>query len=170
MQIQLQRCLLRPWKEEDAAALVRHANNRKIWRNLRALPHPYTIEHAVEFIAKAQEATPVRFFAIDVADEAVGSIGFSPLSDIHARTAEIGYFVGESHWNRGIAGEALEACSRYAFRAYELWRLQACVFEWSRASMRVLEKCGYVREGVLQKSVWKDGEMIDSMLYARLRE
>ena len=126
MEIRLERCLLRPWRDGDAPALVRSANNRRIWRNLRALPYPYTIDDAVAWIAKAREATPVRFFAIDVGGEAVGSIGFSPLPDIHARTAEIGYFVGESHWNRGIATEAIEACTQYAFREFDLDQSEAC--------------------------------------------
>jgi RimJ/RimL family protein N-acetyltransferase len=171
MEIRLERALLRAWRDGDATSLVRYADNRKVWRNLRnAFPHPYTTKDAVEWIAKAREPVPQRFFAIDVGGEAVGSIGFVQLEDVNARSAEIGYFVGEPFWNRGIASEALEACTQYAFRAFDIVRLQAEVFEWSVASARVLEKCGYVREGVLKKSVWKDGELIDSILYARISE
>jgi RimJ/RimL family protein N-acetyltransferase len=91
-------------------------------------------------------------------------------SDVHRRSAEIGYFVGEPWWNRGIATEAVGACTRHGFEALDLVRIHAAVFAWSTASMRVLEKCGYEREGVLRKSVSKDGEIIDSVLYARIRE
>jgi RimJ/RimL family protein N-acetyltransferase len=168
MELRLERCLLRPWKEDDAAALVQHANNRKVWRNLRdAFPHPYTAKDAVRWLDSVRGMSPVRFFAIDVGGEAVGSIGVSPFTDVNARSAEIGYFVGEEFWSRGIATEAVRACSEYAFRELDLVRLQAGIFAWNAASMRVLEKCDYVREGVLTKSVWKDGELIDSMLYAR---
>ena len=171
MEIQLERCLLRPWRESDAPSLVRYANNRKVWRNLRdAFPHPYTARDAASWLDNVRGMTPVRFFAIDVGGEAVGSIGIAPLSDVYARSAEIGYFLGEPHWNRGIATEAVQACTEYAFRELGFVRLQAGIFEWNTPSMRVLEKCGYVREGVLRKSVWKDGALVDSVLYARLRE
>jgi len=171
MEIRLERCLLRTWRDTDAPSLVRYANNRNVWRNLRdAFPHPYTALDAASWLDSVRGMSPERFFAIDVGGEAAGSIGIAPLSDVYARSAEIGYFLGEPFWNRGIVTEAVEACTRYAFRELGLVRLQAGIFAWNKASMRVLEKCGYVREGVLRKSVWKDGELVDSVLYARLRE
>ncbi len=111
----------------------------------------------------------MRNFAIEVEGEAAGSIGVSPFADVHARSAEIGYWVAEAYWGRGIATEALRAASEHAFRAFSLMRVQATVFAWNEASMRVLEKCGYAREGVLAQSVFKDGELIDSVLYALVR-
>jgi RimJ/RimL family protein N-acetyltransferase len=169
-EIQLERSLLRPWRDGDVASLVRHANNRKVWRNLRdAFPHPYTDKDAGEWLAKVRDIAPVRFFAIDIGGEAVGSIGVVPGSDVYSRSAEIGYFLGEPYWGRGIMTEAVDACTRYAFDTFDIVRMQAGVFEWNAASMRVLQKCGYVREGVLRKSVWKDGELVDSVLYARLK-
>jgi ribosomal-protein-alanine N-acetyltransferase len=171
MEIRLERSLLRAWRDSDAPSLVRYANNRNVWRNLRdAFPHPYTAADATAWLDKMRAITPLRFFAIDVGGEAVGSIGIAPLDDVYRRSGEIGYFLGEPFWNRGIVTEAVEACTEYAFRELGLARLQAGVFEWNKPSMRVLEKCGYAREGVLEKSVWKDGELIDSILYARLRE
>jgi ribosomal-protein-alanine N-acetyltransferase len=170
-EIQLERSLLRPWRESDAESLVRYANNRKVWRNMRdAFPNPYTMRDALEWLVTVRGVSPARFFAIDIGGEAIGSIGVFPCADVYKRSAEIGYFLGEPFWSRGIMTEAVEACTRHAFDALDVVRLQAGIFEWNKASMRVLEKCGYVREGVLRKSVWKDGRLIDSMLYARLKE
>jgi RimJ/RimL family protein N-acetyltransferase len=171
MQIQLRDCLLRPWNDSDAASLERYANNRRIWLNLRdGFPHPYTAEHAAQWIAKTREPSHMLLLAIDVGGEAVGSIGASRFDDVYKRSGEIGYWLGEPFWNRGIVTQAVEAFTELALRELEIVRLQAAVYGWNRASMRVLEKCGYVREGVLRKSVWKDGQLIDSVMYARLLE
>lgn len=170
MEIRLSTCTLRPWRRDDEPSLARHANNRKVWRNLRdAFPHPYTAEDASDWVASNLGVVPVRNFAIDVGGESVGSIGVSPFAGVHARSAEIGYWVAEEFWGRGIATESLRATTEHAFRAFGFVRVQATVFAWNEASMRVLEKCGYAREGVLAKSVFKDGELIDSVLYAIVR-
>lgn len=170
MEIRLSTCTLRPFRRGDEPSLARHANNRKVWRNLRdTFPHPYTAEHASAWVASSLGVEPVRNFAIEIDGEAAGSIGVSPFSDVHARSAEIGYWVAEAHWGRGIATEALRAATEHAFLRFSVVRLQATVFAWNEASMRVLEKCGYAREGVLAKSVLKDGELIDSVLYAIVR-
>src|SRR6266478_225303 len=110
-EIQLERFLLRPWRESDVPSLVRYANNRKVWRNLSdGFPHPYTARDAVEWLAKIRDDSPVRCFAIDMGGEAIGSIGVFPRADVYRRSAEIGYFLGEPHWGRGIMTEAGEAC------------------------------------------------------------
>jgi len=168
-EFRLERCVLRPWRRGDEPSLARHANNRKVWRNLRdAFPHPYTIDDAHAWIASIVDVAPVRNFAIEVGGSAAGGIGVAPFADVHARSAEIGYWLAEEHWGRGIATEAVRAATSYAFGSLGVVRVQAAVFAWNEASMRVLEKCGYAREGVLAKSVFKDGELIDSVLYAIL--
>src|SRR5689334_11365824 len=168
MEIRLGICTLRPWRMSDEHALAQRANNRNVWRNLRdAFPHPYAELDAVNWLARHVGVEPVRFFAIDHAGELAGSIGVVPLEDVQRRSAEIGYFVAEPCWGRGIATEAVRGISAYAFDSFpELERLQACVFEWNPASMRVLEKAGFEREGVLRRSIWKDGALIDSVMYA----
>jgi len=169
MEIRLSNCILRPWRRGDEPSIARHANNRKVWRNLRdAFPHPYTTEHAFAWVASNLGAAPVRNFAIEHGGKAIGSIGISPFSDVHARAAEIGYWIAEDFWGRGLATESVRAATEYAFRELGMVRVQAAVFAWNEASMRVLEKCGYAREGVLAKSVFKDGQLIDSVLYARI--
>jgi len=169
--IQAQGLLLRPWRVSDAASLVRHANSRKIWINLKdRFPHPYTASDADAWITMtmAEPGEPTQF-AIEVAGEAVGGIGFERLGDVYRRGAEIGYWLGESYWGRGLTTAAVRALSEHAFAHFDFERLQASVFAWNAASMRVLEKAGYGLEGRLARSVVKDGRIVDSLLYARLR-
>ena len=172
MEIEAQGLVLRPWRASDQAALVRYANNRNVWLNLDdGFPHPYTAGDADAFIArKASQGGPPRHFAIAVGLEAVGGIGFDPLEGVSRRSARIGYWLGQPFWGRGLATEALRCLGDYAFEHFALERLEAIVFEWNPASCRVLEKAGYALEARLHKSVFKDGQLIDCFLYARLRE
>jgi ribosomal-protein-alanine N-acetyltransferase len=171
MEMRLNQCVVRSWRESDAESIVRHANNRKVWRNLRdAFPHPYRLEHAGQFIEMAMARDPETFFCIAVDDQAVGSIGFSFLSDVNRFTAEIGYFLGEEFWGRGIMTEALTAVTKYAMETHDLNRLFAMPYEWNPASLRVLEKSGYTLEGRLRRAACKDGQVIDQLLYAVTRE
>jgi [ribosomal protein S5]-alanine N-acetyltransferase len=162
---------LRAWRMTDIETLVRYANNRKIWLNLRdRFPHPYTHADALEWITHCEsEAEPKTQFAIDIAGNAIGGIGLERLGDVHRMSAEIGYWLGEPFWGKGIATAALLSATDYAFRELGLERLQAMVFEWNGASARVLQKAGYAIEGRLRRSVIKDGRLIDSLMYARLR-
>jgi len=170
MDLKLTHCLIRPWQSGDAAALVQHANNRKIWRNLRdRFPHPYTLADAGEWIAFAGAQNPCSNFAIVVAGQAAGGIGFVLKDDVDRRTAEFGYWLGEAFWGRGIASEAVKAMTAYLFENFALCRIQALVYEWNPASRRVLEKAGYVCEARLRSSVTKDGQTIDAFLFAMVR-
>jgi RimJ/RimL family protein N-acetyltransferase len=170
MELQLSRSKIRDWRAGDEAGLVRHANNRKIWRNVRdAFPNPYTFGDAEEWISSASTAEPVTNFAIEVDGEAVGGIGFILGIDIHRRSAEIGYWLGEQYWGRGIVGEAVQAMTSYAFENYDLVRIWAGVFEWNPASMRVLGKAGYQFEARLKNAVTKEGQTTDELIYALVR-
>ena len=163
-------CVVRDWRPSDKGALVRVADNRNIWRNLtHRFPHPYTGADA-DFWFSVLARTPVQtHWAVEVGGEAVGGIGFEPGEGVHAKSGHFGYWLGESYWGRGIMTAAVRAASDFAFGHFDVVRLEAPVFEWNTASMRVLEKCGFVREGVLRNSVLKDGQLIDAVLYARLR-
>jgi len=168
--LDLERCRIRPWSAGDLEPLVRHADNRNVWINLRdRFPHPYTRADAEMWLRRCAEQRPATNFAIEVDGEAAGGIGLVLGVDVHRLTAEIGFWLGEDVWGRGIASEAVAAFSAEAFARFDLHRLHAGVFEWNAASMRVLEKCGYVREGRLRRSVVKDGRTIDQILYAILR-
>jgi len=162
---------LRAWRRSDISSLIHYANNRKIWLNLRDLfPHPYTQAEAEKWIAICESNQgPTTYFAIELDGEAIVGIGCRLMDDVHSKTAEIGYWLGEPFWGRGIATAALKLTTDYAFQTFPLERLQATVFEWNPASARVLEKAGYMLEGRLQCSIFKDGRLADSLLYARLR-
>ncbi|NUM53580.1 MAG: GNAT family N-acetyltransferase [Candidatus Hydrogenedentes bacterium] len=173
MKLQGSRCALRRWRRGDEDALVRYASNRKIWRNLSdRFPHPYTLDVAREWIElRANDTPPYANFCITVGDEAIGATGFDVLSDIHRIVARAGYWLGEPFWGRGIATEAFSLLRDYAFASFpDIHRIEATVFEWNPASMRVLEKCGFALEARMRKAVMKDGEVIDQFLFARVRD
>lgn len=161
--------VLRGWQDGDRTSLLIQANNRQVWRNLKnRFPHPYTERDADAWLALAR-ANPARSnWAIEVKGLAVGCIGLEPLADVYERTAHLGYWLGEPYWGRGIMSDAVRGVAALALGELGFVRLEAPVFAWNPASMRVLEKCGFVREGVMRRSVFKDGELIDSVLYARV--
>ncbi len=162
-------CLVRGWRDGDRAALVSHADNRKIWRNLKdRFPHPYTQQDAGDWLALARAQPERPVWAIEIDGEAAGCIGLEPLADIYARTALIGYWLGEAYWGRGLMTAIVQRVSALALGELGFLRLEAPVMAWNPASMRVLEKCGFAREATLRKSVSKDGEVIDSVLYAKV--
>jgi ribosomal-protein-alanine N-acetyltransferase len=163
----LKTCAVRSWRTSDAESLLRHANNRNIWLNLRdAFPHPYTKHDARAYIRSVRDRSPETTFAIAVDDEAVGSIGFVLRTDVERVSAEIGYWLAEPFWGRGITSEALAALTRYAIDTHRLTRIYALPFAWNLASCRVLEKAGYVLEARLRRSAIKDGQVTDQMQYA----
>lgn len=160
-------CVLRPWATGDEPSLVRHANNYKIWRNLRdGFPHPYTLADAKQWISLAEQKAPQTLLAVEVGGEAVGSVGLFPKGDIERFSAEIGYWLGEAFWGKGIATAAVRTLSTYGLRELGLTRIFAVPLVRNPASIRVLEKAGYVREGVLRRSAIKEGIVVDQVLYA----
>lgn len=171
MRLQGTRCLVRQWRMEDAEALVRHADNINVARQLRdRFPHPYTRANASIFLKAATSAAEPSNLAIVVDDEAVGAIGYVPGIDVERYSAEIGYWLGESYWGRGIATEALLLVTEHVFTTANLLRLFALPFADNAASTRVLEKAGYLREAILRSSSVKYGQPRDQALYARVNE
>jgi ribosomal-protein-alanine N-acetyltransferase len=170
MQLVLERCTIRLWRMNDAESLVRRANNRKVWRALRdAFPHPYTIKDAHEFLEAAVNSVLRTLFCIDVSGAVVGEIGIRPGIDVHRHTAELGYWLSQEFWGRGIMSEAVTAVTDFCFENFPLRRISAEVFANNPASARVLEKAGFAFEGCLKNDVLKDGELLDSLLYARTK-
>lgn len=171
MRLELSSCVIRSWEAGDATAIAKHANNHRIWSNLRdRFPYPYTRNHAVSFIRRVQLNRPETTFCIEVDGEAAGGVGFMLQHDIERVSAEIGYWLGETHWGRGICTDALRATTRFAIDAHGLTRLFALPFAQNTASCRVLEKAGYVLEGHLRRSAIKDGQIRDQKLYAFIVE
>ncbi len=128
--------------------------------------HCGALADAEQWISFTQQQSPQTFFAVEVGGEAVGGVGLAPKSDIERLSAEIGYWLGEAVWGKGIATAAVKALSTYGFKELGLIRIFAVPFISSTASMRVLEKAGYVREGVLRRSAIKEGIVLDQVLYA----
>ena len=161
---------MRSFVAADAAAIARHANSPAVARGLRdRFPHPYARADAETFLRGVAAQTEESDFAIATPLEVIGGIGLQRQHDVHRLTAEIGYWLGEAYWGRGIATGALRALSEWLFATTPLERLYACVFESNPASARVLEKAGYALEGRLRRAVIKDGHVLDQFLYARLR-
>jgi RimJ/RimL family protein N-acetyltransferase len=171
VQLDLPECRIRSWRVGDEPALVRHADNRKIWLNVRdRFPYPYTPADAEAWVAHAGAAMPETQFAVEVEGEAVGGVGLFLQADVERYSAEIGYWIGEAFWGRGIATAVVRRFTDYAFDAFGLCRIYANVFEWNRGSCRVLEKAGYALEGRLRSSAVKDGVVLDGFLYATVRK
>jgi RimJ/RimL family protein N-acetyltransferase len=172
VRIDLPPCTERDWRLDDAASLAQHANDQRIWVNLRdAFPHPYTIADAHAFLGAALAMAPRTWFAVTVEDRAVGGIGYTLRGDVERIGAEIGYWLGAAFWGRGIMTSALRAVTAYAFQEHaDLRRIYAVPFATSTSSVRVLEKSGYRLEGRMRQSAIKNGNVLDQFMYAILRE
>lgn len=156
---------------DDAESLVRHADNINVARQLRdRFPHPYARANASAFLKAATSAPEPSNLAIEVEDQAVGAIGYVSGIDVERYSAEIGYWLGEAYWGRGIASEALVLMTTYVFESMNMLRLFALPFADNAGSIRVLEKAGYVREAVLRSSSVKYGQPRDQLLYARVND
>lgn len=169
--LQLSGVSIRPWTLDDAAALQRHANNRNIWLQLRDLfPHPYTLQDAHNFLSHLMRQEPLVTFAIATQIEPIGCIGLRLGEDVHRHTAELGYWLAEPFWGRGIMTEAVAKFTDYVFATLPLRRIYSELFSNNPASARVLEKAGFQFEARLRSSVTKNGQVLDSLLFARINE
>lgn len=172
MELKTKRLYLRDWRKGDKEGLLAIANNRKIWRNMTdAFSYPYTPEEADNWILKNEDTEKKKHtFAIIYQDTIIGGIGFDFQKDTHRKTAVIGYWLGEPYWGKGFAPEALETVTAYAFNNFDIERMEARVFSWNPKSARVLEKAGYKFEATLHNKTFKDGELIDELVYYMLRK
>jgi len=161
---------VRNWRREDLDALLRYANNAKIAANLRdQFPHPYTRRDGIDYLNYVRSMDVPMAFAIEHEGEAIGGIGFRLGSDIARLSAEMGYWLAEPFWGRGYATRAVAAASEWAFENYRIIRVFAMVFSHNAASIRVLEKAGFQREGILRRSAIKSGTVLDQLMYAKVR-
>jgi len=162
---------LRALEDIDASSLAELANNKKIWDNLRdIMPYPYSIENANLFIDLTKKENPQVTFAIEFEGKLCGVIGLVPQQDVYKKTAEIGYWIGEPFWNKGIATKAVQLITDYAFNELDFVRLHTGVFEYNTASMKVLEKCGFKKEGVFEKAIIKNGKIWDEHRYSKVEQ
>ncbi len=162
---------MRNFDDSDIPALVKYANNRNVWINLTdQFPHPYTEASAQEWIQHVRIQKIETNFAIATEEELIGGIGFEQLKGIHCKSATLGYWLGEPYWRKGIVTGAVRAMTEYIFTRHDIARIGAGVFSTNLASVRVLEKAGYTYEARLRKHVFKDGKILDLMIYAILRD
>lgn len=163
---------VRKWRRSDAEDLAAALNAKSVQDNLRdGLPFPYTKKDAEEFISFALSADPNEhfMFAVTLDGRAVGSVGVSRMGNIHRLTAELGYYLAEPYWNRGIMSQAVREVCRIVFERSDIVRVFAEPFSRNIASCRVLEKCGFVYEGTLRANAFKNGKTEDMKMYSLLR-
>ena len=160
----------RPLRKEDAPRMAELANNRNIWDHVRDFfPHPYQLQDALDFIDLMNQPGPDRVFGIHTEEGFCGAVGVHPLKDIYRYTAELGYWIGEPYWGLGIATSAVKWVVSDTWRKTDLQRLEAGVFDYNKASMRILEKCNFKKECIQKNRLMKNGKLYDEHLYAILR-
>jgi len=166
-------CIIREWQIEDSENLALVINNKKIQDNLRdGIPYPYTVENAKEYITSMLSADKdeTYAFAITVDDKAIGSIGVFRCNNIHFRSAEMGYYIAESYWGKGIGTSAVKQTCKYIFDHTNIIRIFAEPFAYNTASCHILEKAGFQCEGILRKNAIKNGVILDMKMYALIKE
>ena len=166
-------CTIRKWRLSDRDRLAETLNNRTIQDNLRdGLPYPYTPADGEEYILSmlAADEDKTFAFAITLEDEVIGSIGVFRCGNIHFRTAELGYYIGEAHWGKGCATSAVKQICQYVFDHTDIIRIFDEPFAHNTASRRVLEKAGFQLEGILRGNAVKNGAILDMAMYALVIE
>lgn len=165
-------CRIRKWALSDAKELAAALSNKKVQDNLRdGLPYPYTEQDGADYISAMLSADENETFAFAItADEkVVGSIGIFRQGNIHRQTAELGYYIAEEYWGKGIMTEAVKQICGYVFDKSDIIRIYAEPFAYNAASCRVLEKVGFQYEGTLRNNAVKNGEIIDMKMYSLLK-
>jgi RimJ/RimL family protein N-acetyltransferase len=162
--------ILRGWFDGDEESLQQHANNPKVSTYLLdRFPYPYTINDADKWVTYMQHQKKQTNFAIAIDGQVCGGIAIDLMIDANSKAGEIGYWLGEPYWGRGIVTEAVKLLTEYAFKNLDVIRVQAGVFGQNAASMRVLEKAGYIKEGIMRKAIIKNGNVMDKHMYAILK-
>ncbi|MEY8484974.1 GNAT family protein [Lachnospiraceae bacterium 48-21] len=167
------KCRIRKWELSDAKDLAAALSNKKVQDNLRdGLPYPYTEQDGKDFISAMLSAdeNETFAFAITVDNTVIGSIGIFRQENIHRQTAELGYYIAEEYWGKGIMTEAVRQICEYVFRESDIIRIYAEPFVYNIASCRVLEKAGFQYEGTLRSNAVKNGKVMDMKMYSLLKE
>jgi [ribosomal protein S5]-alanine N-acetyltransferase len=162
---------LREFRDSDRQELAELCNNKKVWDNLRDyIPFPYTENDAKEFIDFCKKESPQQTFAIEFNEKFAGCIGLVKQSDIYKLTAEIGYWIGEPFWGKGITTKAVRLITDYGFSKLGLVRIYSGVFDYNKASQRVLEKAGFKLECIFEKSIFKNNQIYDEYRYGLINK
>ncbi len=161
--------VIRELMDADLKELSEYANNEKVSINLRdAFPKPYTLDDAKNFKQMVDAQNPKTFFAIEYQGRYAGNISLLPGTDIYRKSAEIGYFIGEPFWNKGIMTRVVSLITNWGFNNLGIVRIYTGIFEYNKASQRVLEKCGFTMEAVFRKSICKSDRIFDEVRYAKI--
>jgi len=168
MIIQQDGFLLRPFQISDKKSLAKYANNKKISDNLRdRFPHPYTEEAAGWFINFVlSDNDPVKNFVIEINGKAAGAIGITPDEDVYRMNAEIGYWLGEDHWGKGIMTAVIKATVKYVFENLGIKRIYATPFATTLGSIKALKKAGFTKEATIRNGVIKNNKILDYYIYS----
>ena len=165
-------CILRKWRLSDAEDLAAALNNEKVRNNLRdGLPAPYTPDHARDYIISmlSSDENSTFAYAITIDDRAVGSIGAFRQGNIHRQTAELGYYLAEEYWGKGIMTDAIAQLCGIVFETTDILRIFAEPFSYNTGSRRALEKAGFQLEGIMKNNAVKNGKVLDMALYSLTR-
>lgn len=162
---------LRRYKESDSEDLVEHANNYNVAKWLtNQFPFPYSTKDAEDYVNMVKDDEPIKVFAIEVEGKIAGSIGIFPQSDIHEKSAEIGYWLSEKYWGNGIMSRAIQELVEYGFETFDIIRIFARPFSTNIGSQKALEKAGFELEARLKKALFKNSEYLDELIYAKFKE
>jgi RimJ/RimL family protein N-acetyltransferase len=171
MKIPIGEYCIRSFELTDKGSLVKYASNYNVAKNLRdRFPFPYKESDAEEWLIFACNQNPEYNFAIANSQELIGGIGLGPQDDVNKYSVEIGYWLAQPFWGKGIVSAALKELTPYTFKKFKYNRIFAAVFEGNKASEKVLQKSGYKKEATLRKSVYKEGKFLDQYIYSILRE
>jgi len=162
---------IREWRNGDESELAGQADNKKIFDNVRDLfPHPYTLDEAKKWIKYNAGIKPPENMVILVDGKVAGGIGTKKMEDVYRKNSEVGYFLGEEYWGKGIMTIALRKFVEYTFNTFKVKRIFAPVFDYNVASQRVLEKVGFRKESYHIKSIYKNNKYYNEVIYAILKE
>jgi len=157
---------LRPWMIDDLDSLVMFANNNNIAKFMMdKFPHPYTREAGENFINFATQESPVNIFAIEVEGKAAGGIGLHPLQDVERMNAEMGYWLAEPYWGKGIITKAIMQMVDYGFTNFPIHRIFARPYGTNAGSQKALKKAGFSLQATLPKWAVKNDEELDILIY-----
>lgn len=158
---------LRPWHMNDLDSLIKYANNAAIAKNMTDLfANPYTHENGKKFLDMATNDNPLKRMAIDVNGEAIGGIGIHPQTDIRCKNAELGYWLAEPFWGKGIISKAIPQMTDHGFKTFNITRIFAVPFGTNIASQKALEKAGFTLEARLKNTLFKNNQYVDELIYA----
>ena len=163
------RFILRPPKTGDEQAYIVHLNNYEVSKYLCQPPYPYTLEDGRQWIAQTETDESKHAFAIEMNGKVYGAIGLENIDQRNAR-AELGYWLAQELWGKGIIIEAIGIIADYGFNTLHLKRIYAKVFSFNTRSAKRLEKCGFLCEGLLRNDIIKNGQSIDNFLYSKVRD